>query len=164
MHLIKTSVFIALAILLAACIKDPYRSPYIQVTNIAINSDTIESTETPVPIGDTLQISMSLQGFVNNLEYFQITMDRDYAKDSIDDTETFLEYCNPLYTRAKDGLYSFNPGINNMYLTLFIIPKRTKDDEKEKVPVTLSIKSDCNTGDETNPYTIGFSYYITNKK
>lgn len=161
---IKALIFATSAIILSSCIGEPTRSPYILVSKLAINSDTIKSTSTPVPIGDTLQITMDLQGFSNDLEYFQINMDRDYSKDSIADAEAFLELCNPLYTDAKNGLYAFKPGIKNVHMTLFIMPKRAKENIEEGIPMSLSIKSNCNTGDETNPFSIGFNYYITNKE
>jgi hypothetical protein len=164
MKFTKTLTFIAIAIFLASCIGEPTRSPFIQVRHLAINSDTIKSTETPVPVGDTLQITMDLYGFTDDLIYFNINTDREYAKDSIADQEAFLKYCDPLYTNAKEGIYSFIPGVQNMHLTLYLIAKRAKEDEKSKIPVSLSIKSACDTKEEYNPYFLNFSYYITNTK
>jgi hypothetical protein len=164
MKIIKTLIITAIAVFLVSCIDGPSRSPYIQVRKLAINSDTIKSTETPVPVGDTLQITMDLYGFADDLIYLNINTDREYAKDSIADQEEFLKYCEPLYTSVKEGTYSFVPGVKNMHLTLYLIAKRAKEDEKSKIPVSLSIKSACNTKEEYNPYYLNFSYYITNKK
>ena len=164
MKIIKLVFFIVSAIIITSCIGEPTRSPYIQVRNIAINSDTITSTATPVPVGDTLQIELDLYGFVDDLIYFNINTDREYAKDSIADQEEFLKYCNPLYTNAKEGTYSFIPGVQNIHLTLFLIAKRAKEDEKSKIPVSLSIKSACDAEEEYNPYYLNFNYYITANK
>ena len=164
MKFIKTLTFTAIAIFLASCIGEPTRSPLIQVTGLAIDSTSIESTATPVPVGDTLKITMNLQGFVNDLEYFQIDMDRDYAKDSIADTEAFLKYCNPLYSKPEEGVYTFNAGVSNIRCTLYIIPKRSKENEKEGIPVKLNLKSNCKLSGEANPYPLQFNYYITNKQ
>ena len=105
-----------------------------------------------------------MYGFSNDLEYFYINTDREYTKDSIADQEEFLKYCNKLYTNAKEGTYSFNPGVKNMRITLYLMPQRTKEDENQKIPVSLSLKSNCDTKDEFNPYYLNFNYYITNKK
>jgi hypothetical protein len=164
MKFIKTLTFTAIAIFLASCIGEPTRSPLIQVSNLAINSDSIESTQTPVPVGDTLQITIDLLGFVNELEYFQITTDREYTKDSIADQEEFLKYCNPLYSNPANGIYAFNPGVTNIHLTLFLIPKKAKEDETEKIPVGLSLKSNYSEKGDYNIYNMNFSYYITNTK
>lgn len=164
MKSIKLVFFIVSAIILTSCIGEPTSSPYIQVRNLAINSNKIESTATPVPVGDTLKITLDLYGYSDDLIYFNVNTDREYAKDSIDDQEAFLEFCNPLYTNAKEGTYSFNPGIQNMHLTLFLIAKRAKEDEKSKIPVSLSIKSACDAKEEFNPYYLNFNYYITATK
>ncbi|MBR2370153.1 MAG: hypothetical protein IKA83_08360 [Paludibacteraceae bacterium] len=164
MKLLKTSILLIISILAVSCLDEPYRSPNIRVNKLGVNSDTLSSTATPILVGDTLKLSLTLEGFVNDMEYFHINMDREYAKDSIAYTEDLLQYCNPLYTDVKDGLYYFNPGVQNMYLTLLIIPKKAKEDEKAGIPVSLSLKSKCNEGDDYNPYYLDFYYFITNKK
>lgn len=164
MKSIKFIFLIVSAIILASCIGEPTQSPYIQVRALTINSDTIESTKTPVPVGDTLKITMDLYGYANNLVYFNINTDREYTKDSISDQEEFLKYCNPLYTNVSEGTYSFNPGTTNMRITLNLIAKRAKEDESQKIPVSLSLKSECDTKEEFNPYNLNFNYFITNKE
>ena len=165
MKIIKFFISIIIAIVVASCIGEPTRSPYIQTYNLYVNSDILTSTEkTPIAVGDTLKIVMDLYGFSNDLEYFYINTDREYTKDSIADQEEFLKYCNPLYTNVKEGTYSFIPGVQNMHLTLYLIAKRAKEDEKSKIPVSLSIKSACDAEEEYNPYYLNFNYYITANK
>lgn len=165
MKTIKLLLLTAIAILAVSCIGEPSRSPYIQTYNLLINSDTITSTEkTPVPVGDTLKITMDLCGFYDDIEYFYIKTDREYTKDSIANQDEFMSYCNTLYTNAKEGTYSFNSGIKNMRLTLLLIPQRAKEDESQKIPVSLCLKSTCDTKSEFNPYYLNFNYYITNKQ
>lgn len=165
MKIIKFFIPIIIAIVAASCIGEPSRSPSIQTYTLYVNSDTIASTQkTPVAVGDTLKILMDLCGYYDDLEYFYIKTDREYTKDSIADQDEFLSYCNPLYTNSKEGTYSFNSGIKNLRLTLYLIPKRAKEDESQKIPVSLCLKSKCDTKEEYNPFYLNFNYYITNKK
>lgn len=165
MNFIKFFVSTIATIALASCIGEPSKSPSIQTYTLYVNSDTISSTKnTPVPVGDTLKITMDLNGYYDDLEYFYIKIDREYTKDSIADQEEFLKYCNPLYTNTKDGTYSFNSGVKNIRLILQLIPQRAKQDETQAIPVSLCLKSKCDTKEEYNPYYLNFNYYITNKK
>jgi hypothetical protein len=169
MKLIKTYILVVIstlmAILYSSCTKDqePYKSPVIRVHGLFINSDSIKNIDTPVPVGDTLKINLGLECYIHDIEYFHINMDREYAKDSILQQD-FLEYCDPLYTNTKEGVYYLKPGVQNMLITLSIIPKRAKEDEKAGIPVSLSLKSKCNSGDDYNPFYVNFNYFITNKK
>lgn len=165
MNFIKFFILTVITITLASCIEEPSISPSIQTYTLCINSDTITSTKnTPVPVGDTLKITMDLNGYYDNLEYFYIKTDREYTKDSIADQEEFLKYCNPLYTNTKDGTYSFNSDVKNIHLTLYLIPQRAKEDETQTIPVSLCLKSTCDTKEEYNPYYLNFNYYITANK
>ena len=146
MNFIKFFVSTIATIALASCIGEPSKSPSIQTYTLYVNSDTITSTKnTPVPVGDTLKITMDLNGYYDDLEYFYIKTDREYTKDSIADQEEFLKYCNPLYTNTKDGTYSFNSGVKNIRLILQLIPQRAKQDETQAIPVSLCLKSKCDT-------------------
>jgi hypothetical protein len=165
MKIIKFFIIAIVAIVAISCNEEPSRSPYIQPFYVRINSDTItNNSKLEVPVGDTLKLSLSLYGFYHDLEYFSIKMDREYAKDTIAHQEDLLTYCNPLYTNVKEGVYSFKPGVQNMNLTLYLIPKRAKEDTTQPIPVSLSLKSACKTSVEYNPFYMDFNYYITNKK
>lgn len=169
MKLLKTSTLIVFSIfmvsLISSCSKDkePFYSPAIKVRALFVNSESVVDTKTPIAVGDTLKMPISLEGYIHDIEYFHIKMDREYAQESILQKD-FLEYCDPLYTNAEEGLYYFKPGVQNMNLTLLIIPKKAKEDEKAGIPVSLSLKSKCNEGDDYNPYYLDFYYFITNKK
>ena len=165
MKLIKTFILIAVSIAVASCIGEPSRSPHIQTYGLAINSTPISNTQdNPVPVGDTLKIEMELYGFANDLEYFYVDLDREFTKDSIANENDLLQYCNPLYTNTSQGIYSFIPGIQTMRFTLFLIPKRAKEDEKQKIPVSLALKSTYSKDKDYTTYYLNFNYYITNKK
>lgn len=165
MKLIKALILVAITATLASCIGEPTRSPHIQTYGLAINSTPITNTaDYPVPVGDTLKIEMELYGFANDLEYFQISLDRDFTQDSIANENDMLEYCNPLYTNTKEGVYSFIPGIQTMRLTLFLIPKRAKEDETQKIPVSLALKSTYTKDKDYTTYYLNFNYYITANK
>jgi hypothetical protein len=170
MKLLKTPTLLILSILIISLIsscskdKEPFMSPFIGIHGLFINSDTIQNLETPIPVGDTLKIPLSLECYMHDIEYLNIKMDREYAKDSIAGQEGFLNFCNPLYTNVEEGVYYFNPGTKNMGIMLLIIPKQAKEDEKSGVPVSISLKSKCNPGDEFNPFYLNFNYFITNKK
>ena len=165
MKLIKTLILIAISIVVASCIGEPSRSPHIQTYGLAINSTPITNTaDNPVPVGDTLKIEMELYGFEEDLEYFHIDLDREFTQDSIANENELLQYCNPLYTNTKEGIYSFNPGIKNMSFTLFLIPKRAKEDETQKIPVSLALKSTYTKDKDYTTYYLNFNYYITANK
>ncbi len=170
MKLFRNSILLVLSILTTSLIvscdkdKEPFISPSISVHGLYINSDTIASTKTPVPVGDTLKIPLSFYGYMHDIEYINIIMDREYAKDSIAHTEDLLKLCNPLYTNVKEGVYYFNSGIQTISLTLLIIPQRIKEEGKNEFPIKLSLKSKCNEGDEYNPYNLEFYYAIKNKE
>jgi hypothetical protein len=162
---IKTLILIAIATMLASCIGEPTRSPHIQTYGLAINSTPISNTkEYPVFVGDTLQIEMELYGFQDDLEYFQVSVDREFTNDSIANEEDFLQYCNPMFTNAKEGVYSFNPGIKTMHLTLFLMPKRAKEDTTQPIPVSLALKSAYKKDKDHTTYNLNFNYYIKNKE
>ena len=164
-NFIKTLTFTAIAILLASCINEPSRSPHIQTYGLAINSTQINGTkDNPVTVGDTLQIEMELYGFQDDLEYFQVSLDREFTKDSIANENDLLQYCNPLYTKANEGIYYFNPGIKTMRLTLFLIPQRAKENVNEKIPVSLALKSTYTKDKDFTTYYLNFNYYIKNKE
>lgn len=165
MKSLKLILFIVATTILTSCIGDPTKSPHIQTYGLAINSTPITNTaDNPVPVGDTLKIEMELYGFTEDLEYFQVELDREYTKDSIANENDFLQYCNPLYTNTKEGIYTFYSGIKTMHFTLFLIPKRTKEDEKQKIPVCLTLKSTYSKDKDYNPYYLNFNYYITANK
>lgn len=166
MKLLKSAVLLFFSVLIMSLItscsekQEPFHSPYIGVHGLFINSDTITDTKTPVSVGDTLKIPLTLECYMHDIEYFNIKIDREYAKDSIEGQEGFLEFCNPLYTNVEEGVYYFNPGTQNMGITLLIIPKQAKEDENTSIPVSLSLKSKCNEGDDYNPFYLNFNFHI----
>lgn len=165
MKIIKFLIPIIIAVVAISCDQEPSRSPYIQPFGVRLNSDTIAFSDTiKVPVGDTLKLGLGLLGFYHDLEYFYIKTDREYTKDTIAHQEDLLKYCNLLYTNVKDGTYSFNSGVQNMNLTLYLIPQRAKEDESQPISVSLGLKSACKTSVEFNPFYLNFNYYITNKK
>ena len=81
MKSLKLILFIVATTILTSCIGDPTRSPHIQTYGLAINSTPITNTaDNPVPVGDTLKIEMELYGFTEDLEYFQVELERIYKR------------------------------------------------------------------------------------
>lgn len=168
-HLLIAALTLLLAAGMISCQEGQatYHSPEIALTCIAINSDTLEYDDVldTLYVGDTLQLSALLNPYYNKLVSFEISVDRNYLKDSIFTKKDYEEFCDTEKSDPTKGYYKFK-GMNTSEM-MFIqkmqfIALQTRNPESERLPLEFILTSDLDVQD-ANPYRIIISLLIANK-
>lgn len=137
------------------------KAPYVEVVSMYKNKVFLSDWEATIPLDDTLTVWINLYGYDNNIERLDVSLNRNYAKDSVflSSTERGL-YCDS-YDVAT-GAYVFGPGTKNLQIPLYIMPHTLPADASLPQILDVTLKTDVkNAAIGANPYTMSLKYYIS---
>lgn len=150
-------------------------NPIIGIDLFAINQNILTEGQADVTVGDTLYLGLYMNGYEFDLEYLQLNLDREYFKDSIIFYANSLNSFDQVFTKFSlpyKGYYEFQKGIKGEDFLWAIIPQKARANEsavndsiaKEPFLAQMIIKSVAKADEFFNPNSIGFKFYVSDKK
>jgi hypothetical protein len=136
-------------------------SPAVAVYGMWIDTTAIQSTQTPIEVGDTLRLSLGLRGYGHQLNYFKVDFDREYFKDSLFSQEDLERLC--VYgTNPEKGYYLFQEGTTDIInVTWHLIPLKAREKQDISFPVQMIIQNDTKVDNQFNPNVLGFVVLVS---
>lgn len=135
-------------------------SPMITVQGMWIDTTAIQTTQTPIEVGDTLRMYLGLHGYTHQLKYVKINVDREYFKDSLFSTQFVDSFCTT-GTQPENGHYVFKPGYSDFYVMWHLIPKKARENQDTPFDVQMIIENDTKVDNEFNPNSLSFHVLVS---
>ena len=151
-------------------------NPIIGIDLFAINQNILTEGQADVTVGDTLYLGLYMNGYEFDLEYLQLNIDRDYFKDTISfyaNAQNSFDQVFTQFSQPRKGYYEFQKGIKGEDFLWAIIPKKARESEssaagdsitREPFLAQMIIKSVAKANEHFNPNSIGFKFYVSDKK
>lgn len=153
-------VFLLVATLFTTSCLNSSTSPAVVVYGMWIDTTAIQSTQTPIEIGDTLRLYLGLRGYGHQLKYVKINFDREYFKDSLFSQADLDSICT-YGTDAEKGYYRFKESISDVSVMWHLIPLKARDKQDTPFQVQMIIENDTKVDNEFNPNALSFLVLVS---